>query len=157
MRPRSQFHIHVTVSDLCIPRICPHIFPCSRIGRPIPEIYINLSPINECRNWETEHYDSVLEITLYFWEYINENQTFILDSHRPFICSAGSTVSSHLTFWPPLQRHNTEDSKQIFPEKELRGHSLNFHIHVSLRDLYNPRIGLPILLQENMWTDLGNI
>ncbi len=25
----------------------------------------------------------------YFWEYINWDQTFILDSHRPFICSAG--------------------------------------------------------------------
>jgi hypothetical protein len=23
----------------------------------------------------------------HFWEYINRNQTFILDSHRPFICS----------------------------------------------------------------------
>jgi hypothetical protein len=30
-----------------------------------------------------------------------------------------------------LQRHNTENSKQIFPEKELRGLSPNFHIHVS--------------------------
>ena len=49
--------------------------------------YINLSQINECRNSETEHYISVLELTLYFWEYINGNQTFILDSHRPFICS----------------------------------------------------------------------
>ncbi len=39
-----------------------------------------------------EHYDSVLEITrlhtqFHFWEYINGNQPFILDSHRPFICS----------------------------------------------------------------------
>ncbi len=45
-----------------------------------------------------------------------------------------------------LQRHNTENSKQIFPEKELRSHSPNFHIHVSMSDLYI----LPILLQENM-------
>jgi hypothetical protein len=37
------------------------------------------------------------------------------------------------------QRHNTENSKQIFPEKELRG-----YIHVSLSDLYIPLIGLPI-------------
>jgi hypothetical protein len=56
-----------------------------------------------------------------------------------------------------LQRHNTENSKQIFPEKELRGLSPDFHIHVSVIDLYIPRIGLPILLQENMWTDPGNI
>jgi hypothetical protein len=47
-----------------------------------------------------------------------------------------------------LQRHNTENSKQIFPEKELRGHSPNFYIYVSVGDLYIHTIGLPILLQE---------
>ncbi len=56
-----------------------------------------------------------------------------------------------------LQRHNTKNSKQIFPEKELRSHSPNFHIHVSVSELYIPTIDLPILLQENMWTDPGNI
>jgi hypothetical protein len=58
---------------------------------------------------------------------------------------------------PTLQRHNMENSKQIFPEKELCGLSPNFHIYVSVSNLYIPRIGLPILLQENMWTDSGNI
>ncbi len=44
------------------------------------------------------------------------------------------------------KRHNTtENSKQIFPEKEMRGASPNFHIHVSVSNLYIP--GLPILLQ----------
>ncbi len=40
------FHIHVSVSDLysCIPRIGSHIF-CSRIGRPILEIYKSLTDI----------------------------------------------------------------------------------------------------------------
>ncbi len=46
------------------------------------------------------------------------------------------------------QKTNTENWKQIFPEKELRGHSLSLHIHVSVCDLYIPRIDLPILLQE---------
>ncbi len=50
--------------------------------------------------------------------------------------------------FPALQRHNTENSKQIFPEKEFRGISPNFNIHVSVSYLYIPRIGLPILLQE---------
>ncbi len=27
----------------------------------------------------------------HFWEYLNRNQEFILDSHRPFICSAVSS------------------------------------------------------------------
>jgi hypothetical protein len=38
--------------------------------------------------------------------------------------------------------------KQIFPEKELLGHRPNFHIHVSVSDLFISTIDLPILLQE---------
>jgi hypothetical protein len=53
-----------------------------------------------------------------------------------------------------LQRHNTEN---VFPEKKLRSLSPNFHIHVSVSDLYIPTISLPILLQENMWTGPRNI
>ncbi len=49
---------------------------------------------------------------------------------------------------PTLQRTNAENSKQIFPEKEMRGHSSNFHINVSVSDLNVPTIDLPILLQE---------
>jgi hypothetical protein len=49
-----------------------------------------------------------------------------------------------------LQRHNTKNSKQIFPETELREPSPNFHIHVSVSDLYIPMIRLPIMLQEDM-------
>ncbi len=47
-----------------------------------------------------------------------------------------------------LHRTNTKHLKQIFTEKKLRGHSPNFHIHVSMSDLYIPTIDLPILLQE---------
>jgi hypothetical protein len=39
-----------------------------------------------------------------------------------------------------LQRHSTESSKQVFPVKELRGLSPNFHSHVSASELYIPRI-----------------
>jgi hypothetical protein len=45
----------------------------------------------------------------------------------------------------------------VFPEKELGGLSPNFHIHVSVSDLYIPRIGLHIFLQQNRQTDHGNI
>ncbi len=48
-----------------------------------------------------------------------------------------------------LQGHNTENSKQIFPEKDLRGNSPYSNVHVSVSDLYIPLIGLPFLLQEN--------
>jgi hypothetical protein len=43
------------------------------------------------------------------------------------------------------------------PSKGIAWPQPNFHIHVSVSDLYIPRISLPILLQENMWTDSGNI
>ncbi len=54
-----------------------------------------------------------------------------------------------------LQRTNSKNSKQIFPEKELHVHSPNFHIHVSVSDLYIPTINLPILLQEICGPILG--
>ncbi len=49
-----------------------------------------------------------------------------------------------------LQRQNAEFFflKQIFPEKEYRGLSPNFHIHVSVSELYIPTMGLPVLLEE---------
>jgi hypothetical protein len=47
-----------------------------------------------------------------------------------------------------MRRNNTENSKQMFPGKELRGYSTNPYIHVPVSDLHIPLIGLPILLQE---------
>jgi hypothetical protein len=48
-------------------------------------------------------------------------------------------------------------SKLILTEKELRGYSPNSYIHFSVSDLYIPLIGLPILLQENRWTERWDI
>ncbi len=36
-----------------------------------------------------------------------------------------------------LQRQNAENWKQMFPEKEYRELSPNFHIHVSVSELYD--------------------
>jgi hypothetical protein len=47
--------------------------------------------------------------------------------------------------------------EKIFPERKLRGLSPSFCIHISVSDLYIPTIGLPIWLQQNRWTDPGNI
>jgi hypothetical protein len=47
-----------------------------------------------------------------------------------------------------LQRQNTEISKQVYPEKEYRGLSPNFHIPASVSKLYIPMISLPFLLEE---------
>jgi hypothetical protein len=40
-------------------------------------------------------------------------------------------------------------------ERELRGHSFNFNIHVSVSDLYIPIIDLPFMLQEICGLILG--
>ncbi len=52
-----------------------------------------------------------------------------------------------------LQRPCTENAKQIFPEMKLRGLVPNstIHIQVSVRYLYIPTIGLPILLFCGNW------
>jgi hypothetical protein len=50
-----------------------------------------------------------------------------------------------------------ENPIYIFLFWELRGLSPNFHIHVSVSDLYIPRIGSHIFLQQNRQIDGGNI
>ncbi len=64
----------------------------------------------------------------------------------PFLTLLSFLLSSLLL--STLQTHNTENSKQIFPEKELRGLSPSFQIHVSVSDLHMLRICLPILLLQ---------
>ncbi len=64
------------------------------------------------------------------------------ERHRPGHQEHGELASHLIVHIVPiilstaLQRINTENWKQIIPEKELRGHSPNFHIHVSGKDLY---------------------
>jgi hypothetical protein len=43
----------------------------------------------------------------------------------------GGTTTTYMCY--TLQRTNPENPKQIFPEKELRGHSPNFHFLMSER------------------------
>jgi hypothetical protein len=57
-----------------------------------------------------------------------------------------------------MQRQNTENSKQIFAEMKLRGLKSQFlNSFVCERFMYSQDRGLPILQQENRWTDRGNI
>jgi hypothetical protein len=53
--------------------------------------------------------------------------------------------------------HCNENPVYEFPEYELLGLSTNFYIHVSVSDLYIPRIGPHIFLQQNRQTNRGNI
>jgi hypothetical protein len=49
--------------------------------------------------------------------------------------------------------HCKEISIYVFPEKEFRGLSPDFHIHLSVSDLCIPMIGPPICLQQNRQTN----
>jgi hypothetical protein len=103
----ASVHIHVSVSDLYIPRIGPHI---SLQKNRLLEIYKSLTDtVHECRNWETEHYNSVLEMTVSFMGiHINGNQTFILDSHWPFICSASQPLLGNSDIYIPFRKPGTD-------------------------------------------------
>ncbi len=53
--------------------------------------------------------------------------------------------------------HCNENPIYVYPEKELRGLGHKFHIHVSVSNLYIPRIGPHIFLQQNRQTEHGNM
>ena len=54
-----------------------------------------------------------------------------------------------------LYNHSTQNPIYLFPEIKLRGLVPNSYIQISASDLYFPRIGLPIWLQQNRQTGLG--
>ncbi len=53
--------------------------------------------------------------------------------------------------------HCKLDPIYLFPEMSLPRLVHDFHIHVSVSNFYIPRIGLPLLLQQNWWTDPGKM
>jgi hypothetical protein len=53
--------------------------------------------------------------------------------------------------------HFTKNPIYVFPEMKLCGLNPNSYVHVSVSDLYVPRIDVPIWLQQNRQTDPGNI
>ncbi len=56
-----------------------------------------------------------------------------------------------------LSLHRTENPIYLFPEKELCRLSPNSYIRVFVSDLYIPRIGPQIWLQQNRQTNPENI
>jgi hypothetical protein len=50
-----------------------------------------------------------------------------------------------------------QNSKQIFPEKDLRGHSPNFRIYVTAERFIYSNDRYAYSAAGNMWTDPGNI
>jgi hypothetical protein len=89
-----KFHILVSVHDLYISRIGQHMLLQKNWQTDLGNIYIShryMSVGTGRQNimilfWKEQ---------FHFWEYINGNQKFILDSHRPFICSANTLWRSN--------------------------------------------------------------
>jgi hypothetical protein len=108
-----------------------------------------------------------VEIPFYPIEDCSVLTLLIIKNKRLFISAEGfSTLKKTAVIRSqramlPIQTHCKETipkiQTKIIPEQDMHRVSPNFHIHVSVSDLYISRIGLPILLQENMWTDSGNI
>jgi hypothetical protein len=48
----------------------------------------------------------------HFWEYINGDQTFLLDSHRPFICSTLLLTFFRLRFMPTGKNQQRKSRKE---------------------------------------------
>jgi hypothetical protein len=74
---------------------------------------------------------------------------------------AGQLARHRYRFVPVYQYalaiHCNENPIYVFLLWELRGLSPNFHIHVSVSDLYIARIGPNIFLQQNRQIDCGGI
>ena len=68
-------------------------------------------------------------------------------------CKLVATECCHAT----ITMHCTEIPIYVFPEMKLRGLVPKSYIHVSVSDLYIPKIGLPIWLQQIRQTNPGNI
>jgi hypothetical protein len=79
------------------------------------------------------------------------NKGWLILVHQLLICSVQMSSNMYL--------HSTlyQESINVFPEIKLHGLVPNSYIHVSVRYLYIPRIGLPIWLQQNRQPDPGNI
>jgi hypothetical protein len=58
---------------------------------------------------------------------------------------------------PPLPLHCKQNPIYVLREKKLRGLSPNFHIYVSVSDLYIPPIGPPIFLQRMNRTEISGL
>ncbi len=69
-------------------------------------------------NWETEHYNSVSEITVSFLGI----QTFVMDSHRPFICSVVNVYGCAF-----LLRDSIANTIVTSPNPRCKG-SVQYHI-----------------------------
>jgi hypothetical protein len=68
----------------------------------------------------------------------------VVAERRQFPPEVGEDILKYQT-----QFYCNDNPIYVFPEKEFRSLDPNFHIHVSVSDLYIPRIGPYIFLQKS--------
>jgi hypothetical protein len=107
---------------------------------------------------------NILVVTTYFTNLTAESQA------PYFFCKINNVqaqnvaiVEPNILYFEPQQYekistvHSNENPISVFLFWELRGLSSNFHIHMSVSDLYIPRNGPHIFLQQNKQIHRGNI
>ncbi len=141
-RPRSQF----LYSCICERFIYSH----NRSSADRSWEYINRSKIHACGNWETEHYNSVLEITRMrsFEENKNYNQTFLLDSHLSFRIISVLLRTSVQSICQTLYNHSPACSKYI-PCVWVSHHQSPNRMSLSDHSVKLYFLGLLFYLEEN--------
>ncbi len=100
----------------------------------------------------------------HFWEYINRNLTFLLDSHRPFICIKMMTTFADAMFLQCRLWSSNKNLFSFFSPNQLSKHfikSLVFYKctycsketleNLVLTDNVDSRCGLQILKKDNIW------
>ncbi len=82
-------------------------------------------------------------------EFFSRNLNFLKFFRKIFAKCLTIDISYERNLTAKRQQRKFETN---IPRKGIaRGLSPSLHIHVSVSDLFIPTIGLPILLQENMW------
>jgi hypothetical protein len=76
----------------------------------------------------------------------------------PTLQMKGGRWESNINVWFPfMYSEKWNCAASLVPKQNCNVLSPNAYTHISVRDLYISRIGLSMLLQPNIWSDLGNI
>ncbi len=136
---------------VCCHRVCPNLLsaPCRLILRPTLLMFLDSDrDLQKCL-----HNVHIPQVSNMEQEQLPRNSfRRLLLGHKDTVFALSSLIHSH-----SLLVHCNENPIYVFLLWELCGLSPNFYIYVSVSDLYIPRIGPHIWLQQNRPTDPGNI
>ncbi len=119
-----------------------------RVWQSLDKIYDRQSQCLLMTNYYTEQLHLIKKLVKtvpkkrkFWWDRVQKSDTAVYD-----FCTCTCTAKTKCRKF---------ETNTVFPEKEYRGLSPNFHIHVSVSKLYIPTMGLPFLLEEICGLILG--